>query len=157
MLLVSSCSCLYPIRWSQVLSWEWRCSWSSADRRCSNYIWVINNLIACKCASYIRDLTVSLLGPTMYMQYIPKNMHMVCYLFSLLWFGTDQFFPYSSGSIHRHWGNHMIASMLEAILDDTSFYYYPLFRVRSWNNGMCCMSFYIFMNDNENITNWIYL
>ena len=24
---------------------EWRCSWSSADRRCSNYIWVINSLI----------------------------------------------------------------------------------------------------------------
>ena len=45
-LLVSSWSSLYPIRWSQVLSWEWRCSWSSADRRCSNYIWVINNLIA---------------------------------------------------------------------------------------------------------------
>ena len=44
MLLVSSSSCLYPIRWSQVLSWGWRCSWSSADRRCSNYIWVINNL-----------------------------------------------------------------------------------------------------------------
>ena len=58
MLLVSSCSCLYPIRWSQVLSWEWRCSWSSADRRCSNYIWVINNLIAYYSASYIRDLTV---------------------------------------------------------------------------------------------------
>ena len=38
MLLVSSCSCLYPICWSQVLNWEWRCSWSSADRRCSNYI-----------------------------------------------------------------------------------------------------------------------
>ena len=28
------------------ISWEWRCSWSSADRRCSNYIWVINNFIA---------------------------------------------------------------------------------------------------------------
>ena len=28
----------------QVLSGEWRC-WSSADRWCSNYIWVINNLI----------------------------------------------------------------------------------------------------------------
>ena len=24
---------------------EWRCNWSSADRRCSNYIWVINNFI----------------------------------------------------------------------------------------------------------------
>ena len=26
---------------SQVLSWEWRCSWGSTDRWCSNYIWVI--------------------------------------------------------------------------------------------------------------------
>ena len=55
---VWSCSCLYPIRWSRVLSWEWRCSWSSTDRRCSNYIWVINNLIAYLSAPYIRDLTV---------------------------------------------------------------------------------------------------
>ena len=30
----------------QVLSREWRCSWSSADRRSSNYIWVIKNFIA---------------------------------------------------------------------------------------------------------------
>ena len=37
---------VWPIQWSQVLSWEWRCSWSSADRRCSNYIWVIDNFIA---------------------------------------------------------------------------------------------------------------
>ena len=56
MLLVSSGSCLYPIRWSQMLSWEWRCSWSSADRRYSNYIWVINNLIAYWSAPYIREL-----------------------------------------------------------------------------------------------------
>ena len=52
MFLLSSCICLCPIYWSHVLSCEWRCSWSSADRRCSNYIWVINNLIACKGASY---------------------------------------------------------------------------------------------------------
>ena len=45
MFLISSCSCLRPIHWSQVLSQEWRCSWSSADRLCSNYIWVINNFI----------------------------------------------------------------------------------------------------------------
>ena len=35
-----------PIDWSQVLSWSWRSSWSSADRRCFNYIWVINSFIA---------------------------------------------------------------------------------------------------------------
>ena len=29
----------WAIYWSQVLSREWRCSWSSADRRCCNYIW----------------------------------------------------------------------------------------------------------------------
>ena len=45
MILVLSCCCLCPIHWSQVLSREWRCSWGSADRRCSNYIWVINNFI----------------------------------------------------------------------------------------------------------------
>ena len=28
MFLVASCSCLCPIHWSQVLSREWRCSWS---------------------------------------------------------------------------------------------------------------------------------
>ena len=48
MFLILSCSCLCPIHWSQVLSREWRCSWSNAGRRCSNYIWVINNLIAYK-------------------------------------------------------------------------------------------------------------
>ena len=40
------CFCLCPIHWRQALSREWRCCGSSADRRCSNYIWVINNFIA---------------------------------------------------------------------------------------------------------------
>ena len=57
--LVSSCSCLCPIYWSQALSLEWRCSWSNADRRCSNYICVINNLIASG-ATYIRGLRLVL-------------------------------------------------------------------------------------------------
>ena len=61
MYFVSSCSCLCPIHWSQVLSWEWRCSWSSADRRCSNYIWVINNSIANYDVSYIRGLIVNMI------------------------------------------------------------------------------------------------
>ena len=38
-------SFIYIYKWSQVLSREWRCRWSSADRRCSNCIWVINNLM----------------------------------------------------------------------------------------------------------------
>ena len=59
MILVSSCSCLCLIQWSQLLSREWRCSWSSADRQCSNYIWVINNFIAFSGATYIRFLRYS--------------------------------------------------------------------------------------------------
>ena len=49
---VSSCSCVCPIHWSQVLSQEWICSWSSAD------IWVINNFIACWGTTYFRGFTV---------------------------------------------------------------------------------------------------
>ena len=59
-----------PNLFSHVLSWEWRCSWSSADRRCSNYIWVINNLIAHKCATYIRDLTVNIFTVS-----FPENLY----------------------------------------------------------------------------------
>ena len=55
MFLISSCSCLCPI---QVLRTFWRCSWSSADRQCSNYIWVIKNYMAHYGAPYIRGLTV---------------------------------------------------------------------------------------------------
>ena len=44
---VLSCSCLCRIHWRQVLSREWRCSWSIACWHCSNYIWVIDNFIAC--------------------------------------------------------------------------------------------------------------
>ena len=46
-----------PIDWNQGLNREWRCSWSSADRRCSNYIWVINDYIPYKGAFHIRGLT----------------------------------------------------------------------------------------------------
>ena len=53
MFLISSCICLYPMLWSQVLSQEWRCS-----RHCFNYIWVSSNFIAYWCATYIRGLTV---------------------------------------------------------------------------------------------------
>ena len=56
-------SCIFPQLYSlnplkPCISWEWRCSWSSADRRCSNYIWVINNFIAFEGATYIRGFTV---------------------------------------------------------------------------------------------------
>ena len=68
---MSSCICVWPIHWSQVLSWEWRCSWSSADRRCSNYIWVINNFTANSGVTYIRGVTVY--GRMLaYMDCVPK-------------------------------------------------------------------------------------
>ena len=58
MFLLWSSSCLCALHWSQVLSRKWRCSRSSADRRCSKYIWVINNCIAFSCAPFIRGLMV---------------------------------------------------------------------------------------------------
>ena len=58
MFLISFCSCPCSVHWSHVLSREWRCSWSSPDRRCSNYIWVIDNFIAYLGATNIRGFTV---------------------------------------------------------------------------------------------------
>ena len=43
-----SCLKVCTIHISQVSSREWRYSWSSADRRCSSYICVMNNLLPTK-------------------------------------------------------------------------------------------------------------
>ena len=76
MFLVSSHSCLCPIQWRHLLSREWRCSWSSADRRCSNCIWVIDNFIVYKGAIYIRDLTV--IGTTILVHYLEvKSLQLI--------------------------------------------------------------------------------
>ena len=58
-----------------VLSRKWRCSWSSADRRCSHYIWVIDNFIVYKGASYIRDLTVTMSMPWLLIPWFIASLH----------------------------------------------------------------------------------
>ena len=58
MFLISPCSYPFPFHWSQVLSREWRCSWSSADRQYSNCICVINKFSAYWSVAYIRSLTL---------------------------------------------------------------------------------------------------
>ena len=65
MFLFSSCNCLCPIHWNQVLSREWRCGWSSTDRRCSNYNWVIHHFIA-----YQRALILEVWGQMFSLIYI---------------------------------------------------------------------------------------
>ena len=88
MFLVSSRSCLCPIHWSQVFSREWRCNWSSVDRRCSNFIWVIKNCFAYCGASYIRGSTVCrILLSCIYMSLSWKYI----YLDSLLTYHVDAY------------------------------------------------------------------
>ena len=57
MFLFLSCNCLCPIHWSQALSQKWRCSGSSTNRRCSNYIWVRDTFFTYWSATYIRGFT----------------------------------------------------------------------------------------------------
>ena len=56
------CSCIRSIHWSHVLNWERICSWNSADRRCSNYIWVINNLLPTKVRLILEVLILLMSG-----------------------------------------------------------------------------------------------
>ena len=60
MFLVLSCSCFCAVYWSQLLSREWRCSRSSTNRQCPNYIWMINKFIAYKGTSNIRGFRVGI-------------------------------------------------------------------------------------------------
>ena len=80
MFLVSSCSCLCLIYWNHVLSCEWRCSWSSADRRCSNYIWVINQRFDGTC--YKVELTL-IQKETI----VTKRMHVI--IFEQMYFSSN--------------------------------------------------------------------
>ena len=81
-----------------MLSREWRCSWSSADRRCSNYIWVINNLIAQSSASYIRDLAVIFIALSVFTLYF-HGSH---------WYYLAIFFQYWSVFIQEtHFAMHL--------------------------------------------------
>ena len=48
----------FPIHWRQALCREWRCRCCSADRRCSNNTWLINDFIAYEGATYLSVLTV---------------------------------------------------------------------------------------------------
>ena len=84
MILISSWSRLCQILWSLVLSREWRCSWNSADRRCSNYIWVIDSLTAYQGASYIRDVAVLLLAKVNVIHRISYRYSLKSYLHSLI-------------------------------------------------------------------------
>ena len=47
-----------PFHWSDALSREWRCSWSSADRRSSNCIWMMNKFMAYWGVAHIRGFVV---------------------------------------------------------------------------------------------------
>ena len=79
MFSISFCSCLCTIHWSQMF-----CSWSSANRRCSNYIWVMNNSMAHSGVAYIRGLTVSISFHHLTM-YIPYYMYMISLYCIWLW------------------------------------------------------------------------
>ena len=62
---------------SRTLSRDWRCSWTSAGRWCSNYIWVINNLIAYHGPSYMGGFTVN--GLSDIRAWIRNYIHSLCF------------------------------------------------------------------------------
>ena len=70
----------------------------------------------------------------------------VCFQFTHFLVMIDIIYIYSLSHHHHHHHHHQIVSMN----------YYPLFRFRSWNNGVRCMSFCILIvseSDNQNLKN----
>ena len=79
MILISSCNCLCPIHRNQMSSREWRYSWSSADRRCSNSILVISNFIAYSGALFNRGVAVYIFSLNIYL--LGSTFHVCSYLY----------------------------------------------------------------------------
>ena len=82
MFLLSSCSCLCPTYQSYVLSWQWRCSWSSADRwfdyqqRCDLY-WRFDGKLYC--VQLKNEFAMSWLKPTWCMSiFLQYTISKVC-------------------------------------------------------------------------------
>ena len=108
MFLVSSCRCFCPSHWSQVLSREWRCSRSSADRRrCSNNIWVINNFIVYEDVSYIRGFYGILIAPTEWQNILPSDV--ADKVTRLCFYQTRSAWSMDQGSNRKHSAVHNFA------------------------------------------------
>ena len=71
---------------------EWRCSWSSANSRCSNYIWVINNFIAYQDVTYIRTLTVGRNGLTITTRLLKCHHRKLCTFRHFIWITANIYF-----------------------------------------------------------------
>ena len=134
MFLVSSCSCLCPIHWSQMSSWEWRCRWSSADRRCSNYIWAINNFIAYQGGSYIRDFTVRFpvftsLSSDLYMAYYNKFYLGTVVSWSFCEHRRVLFINLKNLNLLTHWGRDKMDAISQTTFS-SAFYWMKMYELR---------------------------
>ena len=99
---------------------EWRCSWSSANRQCSNYIWLINNFIANLVVTYIRGLTAVSQCHWKYSKYIiVKSTYLKC---------IDTLSPavrcytYTYGSFYYFMHNFMVLNSIYWCLYQTTSY-----------------------------------
>ena len=59
--------------------------------------------------SYLHNLVINANSIFNKVQYIPRYLHTICALRCLLSFAITQFYPYLSGLLNWHWGDHMIA------------------------------------------------
>ena len=128
MVFVSSWSCLCAIHWSQMFSREWTCTWSSADKCCSDYIWVINNSITYNGAAYIRSFTPYIRGLTEFFVVIWKFIKHVKGWISSKLFWTKLQLQSSPEAVIKsthlpHWQNdcHFVNNIIRCIFVNEKF------------------------------------
>ena len=59
--------------------WEWKCSWGSTDRQCSNYMWVINSAV-----TYMLEVWLYPLSSTGSIWYLFKYINNTSYYIKML-------------------------------------------------------------------------
>ena len=144
---------------------EWKCSWSSADRRCSNCIWVINNFIIYWGVPYIRCLKVSLKWIDCVTTGLYYTMLCITWYNILLVFNT---FPLSIQNTHLiacQWNKvlffissnltHVLSHILFLTISHGAYTYIMMYVLWRWNvyaltRGLCRYLFPKFYSNKRN-------
>ena len=145
MFLVSSCSCPCPVYWSHVLSREWRCS---DDRRCSNYLWVINKFMPIKVQLILEFWRWYNVIPLRNMQVELVIFDIIVTLYAfLIWIDSPRPHPLNSSGPSR--------TNVESIIQILSITFFPWDPIkRKWD--VLFFPEYRWPQINRHKGNWIY-
>ena len=126
-----------PLLWSlwrvQIVGYVMACRWHS-------FVCTLHYLIIIIVQTYLYTMNLWNVCQIYFVECVSKNEHTLSYPLFNIWGCMFSVYPIPS------WWLREYIALFYYHHQNGSMNYYPLFRVRSWKNGMRCMSLYILLN-----------